>query len=239
MKIHETLEQGSLEWCEIRAGKVTASEFGSIVTNKFKARDGEMVQTYIAEKCAEYWQGGPLPSFSSFATEQGSLLENMDAVPWYELEYNCAVQRVGFIEHDTLPCGCSPDGIVDGKRGVEVKCLQAAKHVKGLLAGTVPEDFLPQIHFSLYVTSFERWTFLQYRRGFPNLVVTVERDEEIQEKIHDALTDFLVRLDTAKARMIELNGGLPPRLTPLTPIAPRDTKPKSPAPELNEIGVTP
>ena len=165
-------------------------------------------------------------------------MENADAVPWYELQYDCAVQRVGFIEHDTLPCGCSPDGIIDGKQGLEVKCLQAPNHVKGLLADAVPEIYLPQIHFSLYVTQFPQWRFLQYRRGFPPLVLTVERNEEIQEKIHDALTAFLEKFESAKSRLIEINGG-PPRhaLKPKPPTCPAETMLQSMASDQRRVNI--
>lgn len=221
MKIYSEKDspQGSLEWDYLRAGKVTASEFDNIVTPKFAARDGKMVETYLSQKAAEFWQGGPLPAFSSFAMEQGNILENADAVPWFEFKFDCAVERVGFIEHDSLPCGCSPDGITNGKEGLEVKCLQAPNHVRGLLAGTVPEIYLPQIHFSLYVTGFKSWRYFQYRRNFPALILTVERDEEIQEKIHDALTAFLEKFEAAKLRLIEINDG-PPRHT-LKPMEPK------------------
>jgi len=217
-----------LEWEALRAGKVTASEFNNIVTPLFTARDGKMVETYLSQKVAEYWQGGPLPSFSSFAMDQGSLLENADAVPWFELERNCSVQRVGFISHDTLPIGCSPDGIIDGNTGLEVKCPMAPNHVKWLLAGKVPDDYIAQIHFSLYVTVFESWMFLAYRRNFPNLIVEVRRDEEIQEKIHTALVAFLLKFGDAKEKMVKINGGRPPRhsLKP-APACPADTLLKS------------
>lgn len=237
MKIHPD-EQGSLSWELLRAGRVTASEFDNIVTPLFKQREGKMVETYLSQKIAEWWQGGPLPSFSVFSTDQGSILENADAVPWFELENNCEVQRVGFIAHDTLMCGCSPDGLIDANRGLEVKCAQAPNHVKWLLAGKVPEDYLAQVHFSLFITNFQSWTFLAYRRNFPALIVNVERDEEIQEKIRDALMDFLIRFEAAKARLIEINGG-PPRhtLKQMDP-KPAPTNPRS-GEKLNEIGITP
>ena len=248
MKIHTEIEQGSLEWNLLRAGRVTASEFNNIVTPLFTARDGKMVDTYISQKCAEFWQGGPLPMFSTFEMQQGSLLENADAVPWFELEKECAVQRVGFISHDNLPVGCSPDGIIDGKKdfqGLEVKCAQAPNHVKWLLAGKVPDDYVAQVHFSLYVTGFERWTFLAYRRNFPALIIEVDRNEEIQEKIHDALTAFLEKFEAAKARLIEINGG-PPRHTlkqRANPPCPADTMLNAMAADarkpLHEFGITP
>lgn len=208
----------------LRAGKVTASAFDRIVTPKFEIRTGEMPKTYLAELVAEKWQGGPLPSFSAFATEQGSILEVADAIPWLELEYNCTVQKVGFITDDQKIIGCSPDGLIGGNVGLEAKCPQAVHHVKYLLAGKVPDDYLPQIHFSMYVTGFEQWKFLAYNRQFPKLVLTVNRDDKIQSQIAEALDEFLPRLDIAFERLVEINGGPPKRgLTPM----PKTDRPKS------------
>jgi len=132
-------------------------------------------------------------------------------VPWFELEHGLTVDRVGFITDDAGRYGCSPDGIIHGEIGLEVKSPQAPNQVKYLLSGKVPEDYLPQIHFSMHVTGFKQWRFLSYRRGFPALVVAVERDEEIQEVIAESLAAFLESFDKSYARMLEINGGPPPR----------------------------
>ena len=57
----------------------------------------------------------------------------------------------------------------------------------------------------------DSWKFLSYRRNFPPLLVTVERDDEVMEKIHDALTIFLNTFKQAMDLMIEINGGPPPK----------------------------
>lgn len=229
MKIHDDIEQGSLEWLALRAGKVTASGFDRIVTPKFEIRTGETPKTYIAELVAERWSGGPLPGFTAFATEQGTILEGADAIPWLELEYNCTVKRVGFISHATEKIGCSPDGIIDGNIGLEVKCPQAVAHVKALLNAKVPDDYLPQVHFSMHVTGFKQWKFLSYKRHFPALLITVERDEAIQSKIAAALDDFMPKLDAAMERLTEINGGPPRHLMPMRPA--HSAQPTEAAPE--------
>ena len=84
--------------------------------------------------------------------------------------------------------GCSPDGIIRGQEcGLEIKCPSAAVHVKYLLRGTLPPEYAPQVHGSIFITGFPRWRFVSYRRHFPPLVLTVERDEEIMETITSAL----------------------------------------------------
>jgi len=221
--IHREYEQGSLEWLLARAGIPTASEFDALVTPEFKVRTGQMPLSYLAAKVAEAWQGGPLPGFQSFATEQGSILED-EAIPWFELEHSCTVDRVGFITTDDGRIGCSPDGLLGEDGGIEIKCPEAHTHTKYLLAGELPKDYAAQVHGSMFVTGRPWWKFLSYRRHFPPLLLTIARDDEIQDNLAEALADFVADFQQAMMTMIEKNGGPPPprkpMLTPLTPLNP-------------------
>ena len=204
MKIHDC-KQGSAEWLKLRAGIPTASEFHRLVTPLWKIRTGEGPATYLNEKLAEAWTGAPLPQTGGFGTlEQGTILEE-EALPWYELETGTTVRRVGFITTDDGRVGCSPDGLEENS-GVEIKCPQAQTHVGYLLDGGVPGEYLAQVHGSMFVTGFPCWKFLSYRRNFPRLLLTVERDEKIQKILADALDRFLARFDAAMKRLEELRG---------------------------------
>lgn len=185
-------------------GKCTASELHNILTPEFAQRKGETVRTYLASKVAEMWRGEPLPAFTSFATEQGQLMEEQ-IKPWYEFEYDCEIQNVPFITGDDGRCGASPDGLLGSDNGLEIKAPQAVNHVKYLLDGEVPKDYLAQIHGSMFVTGRPRWTFVSYSRRFPALVLTVKRDEAIMEKIQKSLTAFYQQFDEAMARLNALN----------------------------------
>lgn len=210
--IKHNVQQQSLEWMMLHLGLPTASQFDNILTPKFARRDGKMVQSYLAKKLAEKWQQSPLPSFSSAQTELGNILET-EAIPWYEYEFNTKIDRVGFITTDDGRTGCSPDGLIGDKSGIEIKCPNADTHVKYLLNGGVPEEYLHQVHGCLYVTNCEEWKFLSYRRHFPPLLVTVARDDKIIEAIDEALVLFLGMFDRSMEYLIELNGG-PPMLKP-------------------------
>lgn len=207
MKIH-SVAQGELAWLKLRIGKVTASELGNLVTPEFKERTGEMRHTYICEKLAESWRGMPLPGFNVFDTEQGEILET-EAIPWFALTFSQRVRQVGFIESDDGLCGCSPDGLLGEDNGLEVKCPSAQVHVKYLLGGCVPKDYLAQVHGSMFVTGFPRWTFLSYRRGFPSLVVEVTRDEEIMAKIGEAIAKFHIDFNAGKDKIAAIAEGKP------------------------------
>lgn len=204
------VEQNSLEWLQARAGVVTASELDAVITPEFKARKGEGVTTYLAQKVAERWIGGSLPGFQSIDMELGKILED-DAIPAYEFEYNEKITRVGLLTTDCGRIGCSPDGLIGEDGGIEIKCPRADTHVRNLITGQIPKEYIIQIHTGLYVTGRKWWKFMSYHRRFPSLVVTVERDEALIERMREAIMPFLERLDAAMLHLTQLNGGPPKR----------------------------
>lgn len=214
MKIHRELEQGSLAWLEARLGIPTASEFGNLVTPKGKVRTGDMVQSYLAQKTAEWWLNRPLQDINPFAMEQGHLLED-EAIPFLALERDIEIETVGFITDDAGIIGCSPDGWLDKEGiGVEVKCPQPAAHFSYLLGGVLPEKYVAQVQGSMYVAGAKEWLFLSYCRQAPKLILRIKRDEDYQESLKMALDDFLAQLQQAKHDIEVMNGGPPKRRAP-------------------------
>ncbi len=208
MKIHN-LEQGSVDWMLLRAGKLTASEMSALVTPLAKVKTGDACKTLLFQKLAEKWQGAPLPSLNIWEFEQGHVLEQQ-ARPAFTLETGLPVESVGFIEADSGLYGCSPDGLGDGF-GLEIKCPHIETHIRYLLDGIVPPDYVAQVQFSLYVTGFKKWYFCSFRRHFPLLVVPVEPDPDYQAAIKEALDGFFERFNEAYAKLVRLNGGPPQR----------------------------
>lgn len=205
--------QNSAAWLEARCGIPTASEFSNLVTPLGKICTGKGLESYLSTKLAEWW-GGPVGGFNSFATEQGHLGEE-NAIPWFEFETNQDVQRVGLCLTDDERVGCSPDGLLGDDGGLEIKCPQRPNHIKYLLAGVVPPDYVLQVQGCLFVTKRKSWTFVSYARGLPKLVLTVLPDSDLQDAINEAVNAFLERFQAAKARLIELNGGEgPPKRVP-------------------------
>lgn len=228
------VEQGSVDWMLARSGIPTASEFDALVTPEFKMRTGEMPTTYLSKKLAEAWQGGPLLGFNVFDMDQGNILED-EAKPWFELEHNRPVERVGFITTDDGRVGCSPDGLLGEDSGIEIKCPRAETHIRYLLNGRLPKDYAAQVHGSMFVTGRKEWKFLSYRRHFPALLITVERDEEIQKTLAKALAEFLKRFDAGMARLAEINGGPPARRN----VSPQSHESPHPEPDDAYAGITP
>ena len=212
MKIIRDIEQGSVEWEILRSGRATASGLKNILTPNFKIRTGEMPYTYMMQILAEQWVGGSLPQeASSFDMEQGIMTEQK-ARNLFSFVTNKEIEKVAFIEADDSRFGASPDGIVIGaKEGLELKAPKIITHLKYLDRDEIPEEYVCQIHGSLYASGFERWHFMSYRNGYPPFILTVERDEKIMETIKFALESFFESLEKAMAKLIRLNGGLPVR----------------------------
>lgn len=203
--IRHEVEQGSAEWFKVRAGIPTASELDSLISPLWKQRTGEGVATYMHRKLAERWLGQPLASGGAWAMEQGSILED-EAIPYYEMMHGCEIERVGFITTADGRFGCSPDGLI-GDIGIEIKCPQPHTHVGYLTDGVLPKEYAAQVHGGMYATGAASWKFLSYCRSFPKLELTIKRDEEIIDAIHDAVTAFNRRMDEALETLIRLNGG--------------------------------
>lgn len=210
--------QNSLEWLQARSGVLTASEFSELVDTKFEMRTGEMPKTLLARKLAEKWLGHPLPGWTTVDMEIGTMLEE-EAIPYFSLETGQEVQRVGLVTTDDGRAGASPDGLIGKDGGLECKCPRAETHVKYLLAGKVPNDYLAQVHGGMFVTGRDWWKFMSYSRHLPALILHVEADEEIQLALGTAIEKFLGALDAGYDRLCEINGGPPVRLPPgLNPI---------------------
>ena len=221
MKIHN-VEQNSVDWMILRSGKVTASEMDALVTPLGKIKTGDGPRSYLMKKVAEAWLGGPLPSVQGvFDIDQGKILEEF-ARPAFEVESSLEVKTVGFITGDDERIGCSPDGLIGGDQGLEIKCPRIENHIRYLMDGVVPPDYVIQVQGSLYVTGFKRWTFVSYRRRLPMFILDVEPDEKIQDSIGQALEMFFEFFDEAWVRLCEINGGPPKRpaiSTTATPVA--------------------
>jgi len=184
----------------MRAGIPTASEFDNLVTPEWKPRTGQTPETYLLKKLAERSMGGPMLAYSSGAMENGKALE-AEAVAWFEFSHGVTITRPGFCTTDDGRIGCSPDGLMGEDCGLEIKCPEAHTHLKYLLAGTLPKDYVAQVQGSMFVTGLPSWIFVSYSRSFPSLVVKVARNDEAQRVLAATLPAFLTALDSAFSRL--------------------------------------
>jgi hypothetical protein len=207
--IRDKLKQGTLEWLCARAGVATASEFDELVTPLWKVKDGEGPKSFTARKVAEAWMGSPAPGFNSLDMQFGQILEE-EARPFAEMELGVDIRQVGLVLTDCGRIGCSPDGLIGDEGGIEIKCPTPQVHTRYLLEGGLPRDYAPQVQGQLFVTGRPWWIFMSYCRGFPPLILKIERDEKAREALSRALGNYLVAFDDAIKRLTQLNGGYRP-----------------------------
>lgn len=162
MTIHN-FEQYGPEWWAIRNGRINASEAGPFMVNSGKVADAA-VHKLLCKKIAEL-AGEVEEIFPNDAMKRGTALEPI-ARQEYAACYRSDVRQVGFVSHDTLPLGCSPDGLVyQGDiimRGLEIKCPQPATHVHWLLDGGLPDEHKWQIHMCMALTGATEWDFWSF-----------------------------------------------------------------------------
>lgn len=205
-------------WLQYRCGKITASEMDALVSPTFKIRKGDGTETYLHRKLAERWSNTPTNSNfkGTDSMELGQMLE-AEARNTFCFDRDVTIQQVGLILTDCERYGASPDGLIGDSSGLELKAPLAHTHVGYLLAGVVPDEYQVQVHMSMFVSGRPSWHFMSYHRGFPSLILEVERDDHKQQVIAEALELFTERYDEAFKRMCEINGGPPPRHYTLRP----------------------
>lgn len=161
--------QGSKEWAQARAGRVTASNMSKVLSRaRDRKSEGATRANYKARIIAEILTGRPQEDdFTSEDMEGGIELEPF-ARAAYEVRVNDFVDEVGFVVHPKIErAGCSPDGLVGTKGMVQIKCPKAATHISYRLAGVVPSKYEPQL--TLEIETCERdWSdFVSYCPMFP------------------------------------------------------------------------
>jgi len=146
--------------------------------------------------------------------QRGNALED-EARRYYEQRTGTKVHQVGFITHDSGGFGCSPDGLClykmfeevssnpcreEFSHGIEIKCPMPETHMRYLLDGKLPDDYLMQIEMSLAVTGLNRWDFLSYCPGEAQLLLTIYRTEDT-DKLEAGLKRLVAEKRKIKAKL--------------------------------------
>lgn len=193
--IFHDVEQRSDEWFALRAGRLTASMASKLVTPTGKPSiqyKGEIARI-IAEQ-----RGLQEPEFitPTFWMERGVDLED-EALAWFEVETDLDVDPVGFVTSDDDLIGASPDGIIneDGCNiPLELKVPKPSTHIKYLLEGELPKDYIGQVHFQMALCEAPYAYFASYCPDMPPLILKVMRDkytETMEKQIEKYIAEFL------------------------------------------------
>lgn len=188
------MEQGSPEWHEARMGIPTASQFSTVMAKG----QGKSRRTYMLKLAGEIVTGEPMQSFSNAHMERGHEMEP-DARAAYEFLAEADVVEVGFVREGRA--GCSPDGLISDKGGVEIKSKLPHLLIDALLTDKLPPEHKAQVQGSMWVTGREWWDFVAYWPGLPLFVKRVERDPDYIAELAEAVEKFNTELDEVVAQV--------------------------------------
>ena len=185
-------KQNSEQWFAEKLGKPSASNASKIITNDgkpSKQRTGylyELASEIITNRREEGYQNGNM-LMGQEREEESRVL--------YEMMYDVKVDKVGVVYKDEAKQFlCSPDGIVNGKYGLEMKNPLPKTQVKYLLNGAIPPEYFSQVQFSLYVTSFKFWDFMSHVPAMKPLIVRVKPDDKFIKALESELRTFCSEL---------------------------------------------
>lgn len=201
--------QGTEEWLAQRRGKATASRFKDVLAMVGRGEAASR-RNYRADLVVERITGESEPFFESWEMKRGRDLEP-EARAAYLKAFDLEADHIeaGFIDHDSLMAGCSPDGFIGMDGLVEIKCPERkAKHIALLLEPSVPSEYHWQVQGQLWITGRDWCDFVSYHPAFPpkmQLVrIRVKRDAGEIKKLEAAVRVFLHEVDEQTARVLAL-----------------------------------
>ena len=190
--------QGTAEWFAARCGKLTASRIYE-ATKRIKtgAYSAER-RAIMAELVAERLTGEAAQHFVSAAMKWGTE-QQPAAAQAYTFFTGREVRDVGYFNHPRIKdSGASPDGFIGDDGGLEIKCPIAETHIATLLAGEIPIEHLPQMHWGMACTGRAWWDFVSYDPRMPShlqcFIARVERDEAVIAALEADVATFLDEL---------------------------------------------
>lgn len=193
-------QQGSAAWFNLKLGVISASNASKVVAKK----DSETRATYMAELAAQVCTGDQ-EELNSKYLDWGNQYEAA-ARSSYEFSSGETITQIPFVYKDeSYREGCSPDGIVNNKKGVEIKCPYNAVHyIKFLTEDKIKSEYQWQCQYTLRVMGADSWDFCQYHPNMkvsPLKVITIGRDEEKQKAFDDLVPAFIEDMDKMLAKI--------------------------------------
>lgn len=200
LHVYENIEQGSSEWLAARAGIVTASVVGQLITPstvKLAKSDTarSLMETLLAERLTGHVDYIP----PSFDMERG-ILDEPFARDLYA-EHHAPVTEVGFMvrEEGDRRLGYSPDGLVGEEGLVEIKSRKPKIQLRTILNDAVPAANVAQMQAGLYVTGRAWIDYVSYSGGWPLYVKRVYPDPVW----HDAIREAVIAYETFASLMAD------------------------------------
>jgi hypothetical protein len=191
--------QRSAEWYAARLGRLTGSCAADMLAT-VKSGEAAGRRNLRVRLVLERLTGQSQESDFVSVDMQNGIDREAEAFAYYEAVTGHVVQRVGFLQHNALMAGCSPDGILGAFEGhVSIKCPKPATHLDLLKSRKVPTEYLRQITHECWISGAGYVDFLSYQPQFPgglaSCLVRVERKDLDLGAYEKCALAFLAEVD--------------------------------------------
>ncbi|MFJ4107925.1 lambda exonuclease family protein [Oerskovia enterophila] len=193
LREYPNITQGTDEWRDLRAGIVTASTVGQLITpSTLKVASNEtsrgLTLTLAAERITGRAEETPMTS------DMWRGVENEPRARDKYAETVAPVRELGFMTRDNpfdgWALGYSPDGLVGDDGLIEIKSPRPKGHLRTILSDRVPSMYMAQLQAGLFVSGRQWIDYISYSGGMPMYVKRVEPDEEWFTAIKAAVVAF-------------------------------------------------
>ena len=175
MIVHKKIKQRSLEWHELKWGKIG----GTLSKGLFVNSDTLFID--ILSQHLEDFE--PTDGFSNEHTERGILNEPF-AIEFLNKYTGLEFKEFGWLQSEKNELlGISPDGLTeDLKIGCEIKCFSRKKHTEVILNNEIPLENIHQvIHYFTVNPSLEKLYFCAFR---PESVKNFIKEITLETKVN-------------------------------------------------------
>lgn len=204
MKIIDCIQRSD-EWYKARLGMITASKVKTVMSSGVGRRD------YMYELACEILTGTYQNGYISSAMQHGIDTE-ATARTEYEMLTGNFVNEPGFVIHDIMPyLGCSPDGLIIGSHGLEIKCPKTATHIEFFETKKIKKEYLIQMHVGMMCCDVDLWHFVSYDNRLPDelcfCMVPINKDPALVNQITKEVMQFQSELQALLKKLMSLNNG--------------------------------
>lgn len=200
------LPQGSPQWHQWRTNIIGGSDMGAIMLGDAWPYEDSRIDRVLHAKITRETK-----TETNFAMRRGTFLEPVARAEW-EILHSAKAEPI-CVQHDDVEwMGVSLDGLAQLRNGsgviLEIKAPKWTDHA-GVIAGLVPEHYVPQVQYQLLVTGLDLLHFISITenklfgasKDNPQVaMVEVRPDPEYQAEILDRGQAFWERVMEGRQR---------------------------------------
>ena len=202
---HIDVPQGSAAWLEARRGRVTASRIGDVMAILKRGGESAARANYRFELAAERLSDRVGDHYTSPDMDRGRELEPF-ARAEYEIENDVMVDQYGLILHPSHDfAAASPDGLIGADGAIEIKCPKDTTHLRYVLTGGIPNDYLLQCLWVMACAERQWIDFVSYCPILPDglklFVCRMHRDDKLIAQVEEEVVRFNAEVEEVCANL--------------------------------------